>query len=38
MRIAEAARLSQTLLDELQRVIIGKESVLQQLLLVPRTG
>ncbi|HEY7492924.1 MAG TPA: MoxR family ATPase [Candidatus Tectomicrobia bacterium] len=33
MRIAEAARLSQTLLDELQRVIIGKESVLQQLLL-----
>jgi MoxR-like ATPase len=33
MRIAEAARLSQTLLDELQRVIIGKEQVLQQLLL-----
>jgi len=33
MRIAEAAQLSQTLLDELQRVIIGKEQVLQQLLL-----
>ena len=33
MQIAEAAQLSQTLLDELQRVIVGKERVLQHLLL-----
>ena len=33
MQIAIAARLSQSLLAELQRVIIGKETVLQHLLL-----
>jgi MoxR-like ATPase len=33
MHIAEAARISQALLTELQRVIVGKERVLQHLLL-----
>ena len=33
MQIAEAARLSRTVLDVLQQVIVGKEQVLQHLLL-----
>jgi MoxR-like ATPase len=33
MNIVDAARLSKTLLDELQHVIVGKEHVLRQLLL-----
>jgi MoxR-like ATPase len=33
MQVAEAARLSQTILAALQQVIVGKERVLQQLLL-----
>jgi MoxR-like ATPase len=33
MQIAEATKLSQTILDALQQVIIGKERVLQQLLM-----
>jgi MoxR-like ATPase len=33
MQVAEAARLSHTILDALQQVIVGKERVLQQLLL-----
>jgi MoxR-like ATPase len=33
MNIADAARLSETLLGELQQVIVGKEQVLRQLLL-----
>jgi MoxR-like ATPase len=33
MHISEAARQSRTILDTLQQVIIGKEQVIQQLLL-----
>src|SRR5882672_1697853 len=33
MQIAEAARMSRTVLDALQQVIVGKEQVLQHLLL-----
>src|SRR4051812_4762047 len=33
MQIAEAARLSRTVLEALQQVIVGKEQVLQHLLL-----
>ena len=33
MQIAEAAHLSHTLLNALRQVIIGKDAVLQQLLL-----
>ena len=33
MQIAEAARLSHTVLEALQQVIVGKEQVLQHLLL-----
>ena len=33
MQIAEAAKLSRTVLDALQQVIVGKEQVLQHLLL-----